>query len=61
MDSGVSSSGGDMLTSVYDANGDGVVDNASSLGGISASSFATQTYVQLYVSRQITGALEGSY
>ena len=61
VDSGVSSSGGDMLTSVYDTNGDGVVDNASSLGGIAASSFATQTYVQLYVSRQVTGALEGSY
>lgn len=55
------SSGGDMKQQTYDTDGDGIVDNASALGGVKAENFATVTYVQLYVSQQITGALEGSY
>lgn len=65
VDSGTSamgaSSGGDMEKETYDTDGDGIVDNASSLGGVKAENFATLEYVKLYVSEQINGALEGSY
>lgn len=69
VDSGASSLGkeskGDMQTSVYDADGDGTVDNCASLGGIPASSYATTnyvaSYVASYVSGAITSALEASY
>lgn len=38
---------GDMLRSVYDANGDGVVDNATKLGGIAASGYALAGHTHL--------------
>lgn len=52
---------GTMKVSDYDADGDGVIDNASSLGGVSASEYATIEYVNEYVSQKIDLALEGSY
>lgn len=42
--------GGDMLKSVYDTDGDGVVDNATKLDGHAASYFATPESVATYVS-----------
>ncbi len=56
---GVSS--GDMLRSMYDADGNGIVDNASALGGVSAASYATKSYVQSAIEEAIGLALEGSY
>lgn len=38
---------GDMLRSVYDANGDGVVDNATKLGGVAASGYALAGHTHL--------------
>lgn len=52
---------GDMNTSVYDTNGDGIVDNSSALGGISAQSYATKEYVLSAIEESVGSALEGSY
>ena len=41
--------GGDMTKAVYDADGDGVVDNAAKLDGHAASYFATPSSVESYV------------
>lgn len=56
-----SAGGGDMMKSVYDANNDGKVDvasNADQLGGVAASSYATQTYVNTQISTVIGAAPE---
>lgn len=42
----VATGAGDMQKSVYDTNGDGVVDNASALGGNPASFYATREEAQ---------------
>lgn len=52
---------GDMERSVYDIDGDGVVDNACSLGGISSESYATKEYVLAAIEESVGSALEGSY
>lgn len=44
--------GGDMLKSTYDADGDGVVDNAKALGGHPASYFATPATVTQEIAAQ---------
>lgn len=41
---------GDMLTSVYDMNGNGIVDNAEKLGGYAPSYFASQAFVNSEIS-----------
>jgi hypothetical protein len=38
-----SSAGGEMLKAIYDANSDGVVDNAANLGDIAAASYMKTT------------------
>lgn len=59
---GASGSGtGDMLASMYDTNGDGIVDNATSLGGLEASQYATTEWVNEQISAAITSALEANY
>lgn len=45
-DIAINSGAGDMLRSVYDMNGNGIVDNAEKLGGVEAEKYALQTYVQ---------------
>ncbi len=52
---------GDMLKSTYDTDGDGIVDNASALGGASADSYATKEYVLDAIEEAVGIALEGSY
>jgi hypothetical protein len=47
---------GDMLKATYDANGDGVVDNAAALGGTAAASYALKAYVDTAVSNLVNGA-----
>ena len=42
---------GDMLTSVYDMNGNGIVDNAEKLGGYAPSYFASQAFVNSEISK----------
>lgn len=58
---GSGTSTGDMLKSTYDADGDGVVDNAESLGGVVASNYATKTVVSQMIEDAVGIALEGSY
>ncbi len=55
------SGSGDMERAVYDADGDGVVDNALSLGGVSANNYATKSYVLSAIEEAVGLALEGSY
>lgn len=43
------SGSGDMSKSVYDANGNGVVDNAEKLGGVAASDYATVEQAKTFV------------
>ena len=43
------SGSGDMSKSVYDANGNGVVDNAEKLGGVAASGYATVEQAKPFV------------
>lgn len=60
--SGQLSGGGDMSQATYDTNGDGKVnsadqaDNSLQLGGVAASSYATQTYVDNAITALVGGA-----
>ena len=60
--SGQLGGGGDMLASTYDSNSDGKVNSADSaddalaLGGVSAASYATQTYVDNAINALVSGA-----
>lgn len=50
---------GDMLVAVYDTNSDGKVnaaDNADSLGGVAAASYALRSYVDSAISALVNGA-----
>ena len=49
-DIAINSGAGDMLTSVYDMNGNGIVDNAEKLGGYAPSYFASQAFVNSEIS-----------
>lgn len=46
---------GDMLRSVYDADGDGVVDDAAKLGGVAASGYARATHTHAYAGASTAG------
>lgn len=46
---------GDMLRSVYDTDGDGVVDNAAKLGGVAASGYALASHTHLYALSDMPG------
>ncbi len=50
-DSVSAAGGGDMLKSVYDQNGDGIVDNAEKLGGQSSSYYATKSDLDIYATK----------
>lgn len=55
----VAAGGGDMFVSNYDSNDDGKVDSADdadSLGGVAAASYATQAFVNQAISDLVGGA-----
>lgn len=48
---------GDMLKSVYDTDGDGVVDDAAKLGGVAAADYAKQTDLHSHANKDYLDSL----
>lgn len=48
---------GDMLKSVYDIDGDGVVDNAAKLGGVAAADYAKKTDLHSHANKEFLDSL----